>query len=77
DADQRAVLATIGSPDLTSDQVHAIQHVIEVTGARAESEDRIAALTEQAADRISDAPLVPVAVTALQELAAYVGNRQH
>lgn len=77
DPDQRAVLATIGSPDLTTDQVHAIQHVIDVTGARAESEARIAALTEQAADRIAEAPLVPVAVTALQELAAYVGDRQH
>jgi geranylgeranyl diphosphate synthase, type I len=77
DADQRAVLATVGSPDLDADQVAAIQQVIEVTGARAESETRIASLTEEAAERIAHAPLVPEAVDALQELAVYVGTRRH
>lgn len=77
DPDQLAILATVGSPDLDAGQISAIQQVIDATGARAESESRIAALTSEAAGRIAEAPLEPAAIAALQDLATYVGTRRH
>jgi geranylgeranyl diphosphate synthase, type I len=76
-SDQLAVLARVGSPDLDADDVAAIQTVIDDTGARSESEARIAALTAQASDAIAGTPLAPAAIAALQDLATYVGTREH
>jgi geranylgeranyl diphosphate synthase, type I len=77
DAGQRAVLARVGASDLGTDDVAAIQSVIEATGARAHSEERIATLTAEASEAVAGAPLEPVAIAALQELATYVGTREH
>jgi geranylgeranyl diphosphate synthase, type I len=74
---QRRVLARVGSADLSADDVAAIQAVMDETGARAHSEQHIAALTAEAADAIDQAPIEPVAVRALQALAHYVGTREH
>jgi geranylgeranyl diphosphate synthase type I len=74
---QREVLERVGSPDLSSADVEEIQAVMDETGARADSEARIARLTADAAAAIADAPLEPVAVEALQALADYVGTREH
>jgi geranylgeranyl diphosphate synthase, type I len=74
---QRQVLARVGSPDLSPDDVVAIQVVIDDTGARAHSERHIATLTAAAAAAIADAPLEPLAIEALQDLALYVGTREH
>lgn len=77
DQDQLAILHMVGSADLDGAQVEAIQRVIADTGAKAHSEGRIADLTAEAAEAIADAPLEATAVTALQDLAAYVGTREH
>ncbi len=77
DSAQREVLASVGSPDLTPGDVAAIQAVFDATGARAHSEERIADLTAQAAEAVSGGSLEPAAAAALQDLATYVGTRQH
>lgn len=77
DPEQLQVLAQVGSPDLTPGDVAAIQAVIDSTGARAHSEARIAELTAQAAESIEGTSLDPGAIDALQDLATYVGTREH
>lgn len=77
DATQREVLARVGSPDLTAAEVEAIQDVFDATGARAQSEELITALTDRAADAIEGSALDPSAIIALQDLATYVGTREH
>ena len=74
-ADDAALLARVGSPDLSADEVTALQQLIDDSGARAEIERSIAELTAEAVASLDDAPLTADAVAALHELALYVAAR--
>ncbi len=71
--EQLAVLAEVGAPGLDGHGVARIQQVIVDTGALAELEDHITALTETAIAAIEDAPIVD---DAKAELVAARGVRQ-
>jgi geranylgeranyl diphosphate synthase type I len=75
DADDAALLARVGSPDLSTDEITALQQLIDDSGARAEIERSIAELTAEAVAALDDTPLTADAVTALHELALYVAAR--
>lgn len=75
DADDAALLARVGSPDLSADEVTALQQLIDDSGARGEIERSIAELTAEAVAALDDAPLTPEAVAALHQLALYVAAR--
>ena len=53
------LLDRVGAPDLDEDEVAALQAVIVDTGAQAEAEATITALTEQAVQAIEQAPIAP------------------
>ncbi len=55
------LLDRVGAPDLDEDEVAALQAVIVDTGAQAEAEATITALTEQAVQAIEQAPIAPAA----------------
>ncbi len=74
-AAQRAVLDTVGRPDLGDDQVAAIQQVIIDTGALADLEATISALTESAVTAIAGAGVTVEARDELIGLAEYVSRR--
>ncbi len=76
DAAQRDVLAQVGDPDLTAEQVASIQQVIVDTGALADLEATIARLTDEAIDAIRHADLAPPAIDELVQLAAFVSQRE-
>ena len=75
DAEQLAVLAEVGAHGLDGDGVARIQQVIVDTGALAELEDHITALTNAAVSAIEEAPIVETAKTELIALAEYVSWR--
>ena len=62
-------------PTSAADEIAAIQAQFTASGARAEIEDTITALTDEAVTSLEGAPLLPVALDALRELAAYVASR--
>jgi geranylgeranyl diphosphate synthase type I len=68
--------ARFGAPDLTEDEVVAIQHVLEDTGARAEVEATIDRLVHDALAAAEGLPLETEAIAALAELAVYVASRE-
>ncbi len=70
------LLHRVGAPDLDEDEVAALQAVIVDTGAQAEAEAAITALTEQAVRAIAEAPVTTPARDELIELAYYVAWRQ-
>jgi geranylgeranyl diphosphate synthase type I len=72
---QRAVLAMVGRPGLTDDEVAQVQSVIIETGALADLEAHIVALTDEAIAAIRVAPVAPSARSELIELAHYVSQR--
>lgn len=74
-AHQAAVLARVGSIDLSADEISEIQSILIDTGARSEIERTISELTEQALRAIDDAPMTSAAIDALRDLAVYVGTR--
>jgi geranylgeranyl diphosphate synthase type I len=74
-AEQLAVLADVGTPGLDGDSVARIQQVIVDTGALAELEDHITALTNAAIAAIEQAPIVETAKSELIALADYVSWR--
>ena len=74
-AAQRSVLAEVGTPGLDSERVARIQQVIVDTGALAELEDHISALTNTAIAAIEHAPIIEAAKTELIALAEYVSSR--
>ena len=76
DAAQAAVLAQVGSADLSPAQVADIQEVFISTGAMDAVESSIDALTAQALDAIAVAPITDGARQALVELAQFVAWRQ-
>jgi geranylgeranyl diphosphate synthase type I len=73
--DQRAVLALVGTPDLSPDAVAAVQNVFIDTGAVAEMEATIDRLAADAIAAIEQAPVTEDASAALVELAHYVAWR--
>lgn len=75
DAAQAAVLAAVGQPGLTDEQVSQVQQVIVDTGALADLEDTIDRLTDEAVAAIAVAPITAEARDELVALAAYVGRR--
>ena len=72
---EAALLDRVGRPDLRADEIAAIQEQFTTSGARGEIEDTITALTDEAVASLESAPLLPVALDALRELAAYVASR--
>ncbi len=72
---QRGLLARVGAPDLTLEEVRAIQQVIIETGALGELEARIDALTQLAVEAADRAPITADAKVALVELVDHVAFR--
>lgn len=70
-----ALLDRVGRPDLGADEIAAIQAQFTASGARAEIEATIAALTDEAVAALDAAPLGPGAIDALRDLATYVASR--
>jgi geranylgeranyl diphosphate synthase, type I len=70
-----ALLDRVGRPDLGAHEIAAIQAQFTASGARAEIETTIAELTAEAVASLETAPLQPVALDALRDLAAYVASR--
>lgn len=64
-----------GAADLRADEISRMQDIIESSGARATVEEEVAELVGRASAALSDLPLVPDAVAALRDLAAYVAGR--
>lgn len=75
DPAQARVLARVGDPELTTDDVQRIQQVMEETGAVVEMEVTIARLTEDAVAAIRTADISESARDALVELAEFVSRR--
>ncbi len=69
------VLERYGAPDLTDDEVVALQDVLADTGAVDRVENAIAALVSQAVAAVESSEVAPEARTALAELASYVAGR--
>lgn len=76
DAGQRDVLARIGEPDLTDDEVSAIQATLRDTGALDEIEALIAQLSASAIAAIQEADITEEARAALVDLAHFVAWRE-
>jgi geranylgeranyl diphosphate synthase type I len=74
-ASQRTVLDRVGRPGLTDDEVAAIQQVIVDTGALADLEATITALTDEALNAIDKATITDEARGELVQLANYVSWR--
>jgi len=74
--EQRALLALVGSQDLTARDIAAIQGVFVDTGAVSELEATIHHLAAEAIDAIDQAPICDDARGALVELAEYVAWRE-
>jgi geranylgeranyl diphosphate synthase type I len=69
------LLDRVGAPDLGEDEVAALQAVLVDTGAQAEIEATITALTDQAVIAIARADIAPVAREELTALAYFVAWR--
>ncbi|HTN78651.1 MAG TPA: polyprenyl synthetase family protein [Acidimicrobiales bacterium] len=76
DKQHAELLHRVGAPDLDEQEVAALQAVIVDTGAQAEAEAAITALTDQAVRAIERAPIAGLARDELVELAYYVAWRQ-
>lgn len=72
---QREVLAQVGRPDLSADDVAAIQEVLRASGALAEVEAEIAALADRARSVVAGAAVPEVAASALTDLVGLVAFR--
>ena len=73
---QQQVLATVGQPGLTDAGVGAIQAVLVDTGALADLEATIAALTAEAIAAVREVDLTPQAIDELIALAEFVSQRE-
>lgn len=76
DAAQLRVLGRIGQPDLSDDEVAAVQDVLQATGAVEVIEGDIERLTTSALDAIARADITEPARTALIDLARFVAWRE-
>ena len=72
---EAALLGRLGAPDLSVDEVLAVQQVFVATGARAEVEETIDRLADEAVAAISAAPIPGHAADALVRLARFVASR--
>ena len=72
---QRGVLDRVGAPDLDDDEIADMQQVIIDTGALADLEAQITALTDAAIAAIGRAPITAASQTELIALAHYVSWR--
>lgn len=72
---QRTVLDRVGRPDLTDAEVADIQQVIIETGALADLEATITALTDEALSAVAAAAITPEARDELVQLAHFVSWR--
>jgi geranylgeranyl diphosphate synthase type I len=72
---QRSILERVGAADLGDDDIAEIQHVIISTGALADLEAQIAALTDEAVIAIEKAPITAPSRDELIALAHYVSRR--
>jgi geranylgeranyl diphosphate synthase type I len=70
-----AMLGRLGCPDLSDDDVEALQALLVDCGARAEIEVAIEGLVARSLAALDDAPLTEEARQALQDLATYVAWR--
>jgi geranylgeranyl diphosphate synthase type I len=75
DADGAELLARVGAPDISDDDVAALQRLFADTGARDEIERSIEDLVARALDALAHAPLAGEARDALGELATFVAWR--
>ena len=75
DSAQRKVLDLVGSVNMSDQDVSNIQEVIKQTGALAELESKISALTAEAIAEIKQAPITQSAIDSLIELAEFVSQR--
>ncbi len=73
---QAEVLGAVGDPDLSADQIEAIQQVMDESGAIAEIEARIEELTDRALAVLDEVELDGGAAAALTDLAEYVAWRE-
>jgi len=73
---QADVLARVGSPDLSLDEIDAIRTVLIDTRAVADIDMGIDELIGVAIDAIGSAPISGEAIDALRDLAHYVGARE-
>ena len=76
-AAQRTLLERVGRPDLTDDEVLALQGVLVDTGALAELEATIETLAAQAVDALEVADITDEARKELTQLAHYVAWREN
>ena len=72
---QKQVLDLVGSAKITDQDVSKIQDVIKQTGALAELESKISALTSEAIAGIKQAPITQSAIDSLIELAEFISQR--
>jgi geranylgeranyl diphosphate synthase type I len=73
---QQRVLATVGQPGLSDTDVAAIQAVLVDTGALADLEATIAALSAEAIAAVRDVDLTREAIDELISLAEFVSQRE-
>jgi geranylgeranyl diphosphate synthase, type I len=73
----RLLAERFGAPDLTGDEVIALQEVFQATGARAQVEARVDGLVDHALAAAAALPLTDEARQALVELAYFVAGRDH
>ncbi len=75
DATQLRVLDRVGAPDMTNEEVAAVQQIMIDTGALARLEAHISNLTEQAIASLPAMPITSEAKDELRQLASYVSWR--
>lgn len=77
DAAQRAILKrALGNPGATAADLAAAREVIESTGTRAATIQRMRELVDRAKEALADLPITPRAAHFLLELADYVASRE-
>jgi geranylgeranyl diphosphate synthase type I len=69
------LLERVGSPDITDEEVAALQAFLVDSGARDRTEAEVERLVAQAIDVVEEIDILPEARKALTELAIYVGRR--
>jgi len=72
---EQALIARLGAPDLSDDEVQALTDLLDRCGARAAIEARIDTLVEESLAALAAAPITDEARTALTELGEYVAWR--
>jgi geranylgeranyl diphosphate synthase type I len=73
----RLLAERYGAPDLTADEVIALQEVFEATGARAQVEATVDGLVDHSLEAAAALPVTDEAREALIELAYFVSGRDH